>query len=68
MSIILPGLVGLFSLLQEAFRHEDPTRPRLNLSKALRGFLEDFCWLAKDVATQPTRIAELVPDPVPATI
>ena len=68
MSIALPGLVGLFSLLQEAFWHEDPKRPRLNLSKSLHGFLEDFCWLATDVATRPTRITKLVPDPVPATI
>ena len=68
MWVTLPGLVGLFSLLQEAFRHEDPTRPRLNFLKLLHGFLEDFRWLAKDVATRPTRIAELVPDPVPAVI
>ena len=62
------GLVGLFSLLQEVFRHEDPTRPRLNLSKPLYGFLKDSCWLVKDVATLLRRIAELIPDPVPATI
>ena len=68
MSIALPGSIGLFPLLQEAFCHEDSTRSRLNLSKLLHGFLEDFCWLATDVATQPTRIAEFVPDPVPATI
>ena len=68
MSIALPGSLGLFSVLQEAFRHEDPTRQRLNFSKALHGFLEDFCWLATDVASRPTRIAELVPDSVPATI
>ena len=42
MLIALPGLVGLFSLLQEAFQHEDPTRSRLNLSKASHSFLENF--------------------------
>ena len=68
MSIAFSGSVGLVSVLQEAFCHEDPTRPRLNLSESLHGFLEDFCWLATDVATRPTRIAELVPDLVPATI
>ena len=51
MSIALPGSVGLFSLLQEAFRCEDQTRPHLNLSKSLHRFLKDFCWLATDVAT-----------------
>ena len=66
--ITLPGLVGLFSLLQEAFRQEDPTRPCLNLSKGLHGFLDNFWWLAQDVATWPTRIAELIPDTVFATI
>ena len=42
MLIALPGSVGLFSLLQEALRHEDPTRPCLNLSKLLHSFLDDF--------------------------
>ena len=31
-------------------------------------FLDDFRLLAKDVATRPTRIAELVPDVYPATL
>ena len=68
MLLTLPGSIGLFSLLQEAFRHEDPTRPCLNLSKGLHGFLDNFWWLAQDVATWPTRIAELIPDTVFATI
>ena len=42
MSITLPGSVSLLLLLQEAFRHEDPTQPRLNLSKLLHSFLKDF--------------------------
>ena len=40
----------------------------MNLSNSLHGFLEDFRWLVIDVGTRPTRIAELVPDPVPVTI
>ena len=68
MSIALPGSVGLFSLLQEAFRHEDSTQLYLNLSKLLHGFLEDFRLLVTNVATRLTGIAELVPYPVPATI
>ena len=31
MLIALLGSIGQFALLQEAFRHEDPTQPRLNL-------------------------------------
>ena len=27
----------------------------------VHGFLDDFRWLAKDIASRPTRIAELVP-------
>ena len=61
MSIAIPGARGLFSLLQEAFRHVEADRPRIRLTKAVHGFLDDFCWLANDVASRPTRIAELVP-------
>ena len=38
MLITLPDLVGLFSLLQEVLRHEDSTRPRLNLSRIIARF------------------------------
>ena len=68
MSIALPGSVGLLSLLQEAFCREDSIRLHLNLSKSLHGFLKEFRWLATDVATWSTRIAELFLDPIPATI
>ena len=40
----------------------------MTLLKALHSFLDEFRWLAKDVATRPTRIAELIPDTTPATI
>ena len=42
MSIALPGAQGLFSLLQEAFRHKDLQRPRLRLTQAIHGVLQDF--------------------------
>lgn len=67
MSVAIPGCKGLFSILQEAFRHEETERPRIRLSKTLHGFLDDFRWLAKDLASRPTRIAELIPDREPAT-
>ena len=68
MSLALPGSLGLFSIMQEAFRHEEKGRLRLRLTKSVHGFLEDFRWLAADIASRPTRIAELVPDPIPATL
>ena len=67
MSIAIPGCVGLFSILQEAFRHEEKDRPRLRLTKTLHGFLDDFRWLADDLVSRPTRIAELIPDRNPRT-
>ena len=60
MALAIPGARGLFSLLQEAFRHEEKTQPRLRLTKALHGFLDDFRALAKDVTSRPTRIDELI--------
>lgn len=68
MAIAIPGAKGLFSILQEAFRHEDTRRRRLRLSSTLHGFLDDFRSLARDITSRPTRIAELVPDTFPATI
>ena len=61
MSIAIPGARGLFSLLQEAFRHRERDRPRLRLTKAVHTVLNDFRWLAEDVAARPTRIGELIP-------
>ena len=61
MSIALPGTRGLFSLLQEAFRHKEEKRPRIRLTKNVHGVLDDFRWLAQDIAARPTRLAELLP-------
>ena len=67
MSIAIPGCAGLFLVLQEAFCHKEHDRPRLRLSKTLHGFLQDFRWLAGDLASRPTCIAELIPDRLPHT-
>ena len=67
MSIAIPGARGLFSVLQEAFRHVEKDRPRLRLTKQVHDFLADFKWLANDISSRPTRIAELIPD-TPATL
>ena len=67
MSVALPGCTGLFSILQEAFRHEEQGRERLRLTKTLHGFLDDFRLLAQELTSRPTRIAELIPDREPRT-
>jgi len=60
MTIAIPGTRGLLSTLQEAFRHIDSNN-RVKLSKPVHNFLNDFRWLAADVAARPTRIAEVTP-------
>ena len=61
MAIAIPGARGLFSLLQEAFRHRERHRARLRLTKGVHQILDDFRWLAADLSTRPTRLAELLP-------
>ena len=63
MSIALPGSRGLFSLMQEALRHQ--TKNRIRLSKGVHAALDDFRWLAADLAGRPTRLYEVVPQPDP---
>ena len=60
MSIGIPGSKGLFSTLQEAFRHTDGQRIRI--TPTMRDQLADFEYLASELATRPTSLAELVPD------
>ena len=57
----IPGARGLFSTLQEAFRHTEPKRGRIRLTKTVHHFLADFKWLANDISNRPTRLAELLP-------
>jgi hypothetical protein len=65
MSMALPGSRGLFSLLQEAFRHK--TNHRVPLTPQLHEFLADFRWMYTELRTRPTRLYELVPT-TPAVI
>jgi len=60
MSLGIPGSRGLFSLLQEGFRHSD--RHRIRITRAMRDQLDDFEHLAHDLSSRPTALAELVPD------
>jgi hypothetical protein len=63
MTLALPGSRGLFSLLQEALRHHSDGRIRL--SQGVHHAISDFHWLANELATRPTRLFEIVPQPEP---
>jgi hypothetical protein len=60
MTLGLTGAQGLFSTLQECFRHP-VKRHRLWLTAPAHDFLDDFKVLAAAAATHPTRINELLP-------
>ena len=61
MALALPGGQGLFSTLQEAFRHpESVTGRRLRLNRNIHAFLRDFKWLARDITARPTRLTEII--------
>ena len=63
MAVALPGSRNMFSRLQRslASRHKG----RIALNKGTHQALEDFRWMANDISSRPTRIAELVPlDPI----
>ena len=68
MALATPGARGFFSLLQEAFRHEEPERPRLRLTKAVHHSLHQLRALCADLATRPTRLAEMIPAQQPHVI
>jgi hypothetical protein len=55
----IPGAIGLFSVLQEAFRNQ--TDNRIRLSPSVHAFLDDFRWLVQDLSSRPTRLAEILP-------
>jgi hypothetical protein len=64
MSIALPGSKGLFSLLHEALRHQEPGA-RIRLSQGVHNCLDDFRWTSNDLASRPTRLHEIVPQTHP---
>eukprot|EP00536_Pseudo-nitzschia_multiseries_P005462 jgi/Psemu1/12617/gm1.12617_g len=68
MALAIPRSLGLFSILQEAFHHVEPERQCLRLTKTFQGVFSDFQWLAQDIGSRLTRIAELIPDPIPVTL
>jgi hypothetical protein len=66
MSITLPGSRGLFSLLQEAFRHQQ--KGRLRLSKGVHDCLADFHWIEDDLAAWPTSLYKITPSHQPSLL
>jgi hypothetical protein len=63
MSIAIPGSRGLFSLLQEALRHQSDSR--ICLSQGVHDMLADLRWLAEDLSVRPTRLYKIVPQKEP---
>ncbi|KAL7526950.1 hypothetical protein ACHAXR_005745 [Thalassiosira sp. AJA248-18] len=60
MSIAIPGSRNMFGRLQKALSDGQQSK-RITLKKGVHQALDDFRWLAKDLATRPTRIGELIP-------
>ena len=65
MVLAIPGGVGCLSWIQHQVKQAGE---RILLTPHFHDAIEDFRWLAKDVAKRPTQIAELVPDHHPATM
>ena len=59
MALSLPGARGILSQMKEALCHVKGKR--VTLSPGVHKALDDFKWLAEDVAKRPTRMYELVP-------
>ncbi len=62
----VPGGRRLFSTLQEAFHHPADSG-QLKFRPNVHDFLDNFCWLARNLQMLLTRIAKITPD-VLATI
>jgi hypothetical protein len=65
MTLAIPDGQGLFSHLQTGFKHQDKFRIKIN--PGIRAQLDDFEYLAHDLGSRPTRLAESVPD-LPAAL
>ena len=59
MSIALPGFRNMFGRLQNALSKGSKTR--INLTKGVHQALDNFRWIAKDLTSRPTQLAELIP-------
>jgi hypothetical protein len=68
MVLAIPRDRGFFSVLQEVLKHWCDNGHRVRLTAGVHSVLHDFRWLASDLSRHPTRIAELVPASLPATL
>ena len=59
MILALPGGVGCLSWLQETLK---TANKRVYLNQHFHDAIEDFKWLAEDISSRPTRLAEVVPE------
>jgi hypothetical protein len=59
MELAVPGLRGMFSLLQEAFRHA--AGGRIPLTDEVHDALDDIRHLATDLTERPTHLREIIP-------
>ena len=59
MALALPGSRNIFSTMQHALTNK--ANGRIALNKEVHTALDDFRWMHNNIATRPTRIAELIP-------
>jgi hypothetical protein len=59
MELAVPGLRGMFSLLQEAFRHLDGGR--IPLTDEVHDALDDIRHITTDLTERPTHLREIIP-------
>ena len=58
MELAIPGLRGMFSTMQAAFRNN--ADGRVALRAAQHDFLDDICYLAEQLSSRPTHVQEVV--------
>jgi hypothetical protein len=68
MVLAIPRDRGFFSVLQEVLKHWCDNGHRVRLTAGVHSVLHDFRWLASDPSWRHTRISELVPALLPATL
>ena len=59
MALALPGSRNIFSTMQHALTNK--AKGRIALNKEVHNALDDFRWMHNNIATRPTRIAEIIP-------
>ena len=60
--LVIPGAEGMFSHIQAALVKAGSSN-RIKVDRSTRDELRDWKWLAGDIATRPTSIAEVVRHP-----